>query len=106
MKAFGLQLVRMTFTPLRSFLVVSVAATFATIAVWAQTGVPSTNSQLMQQLQQALALAQRGDRQGAMNIDRQLLERNPKFVPAIKLKGLLLEESGKAAEAGAAYEEG
>ena len=106
MKAFSLQLVRMGLTLLHSFLVVSVAATFTTMAVWAQTGNPSTNSQLIQQLQQALALAQRGDRQGAMNIDRQLLESNPKFVPAIKLKGMLLEESGQAAEAGAAYAEG
>ena len=105
-EGFSLQLVRMRLTPLRSFLVVSVAATFTIIATWAQTGNPSTNSQLMQQLQHALALAQRGDRQGAMNIDRQLLERDPKFVPAIKLKGMLLEESGQAVEAGAAYEEG
>ncbi len=105
MKALGLQLVRMRFTPLRSFLAISVAATLATI-VGAQAGNPSINSQLMQQLQQALALAQRGDRQGAMRIDLQLLEQNPKFVPAIKLKGMLLEESGQAAEAGATDEEG
>ncbi len=105
MKAFGLQLVRMRFTLLRRFLVVSVAAMLTNIA-GAQAGNPSTNSGLIQQLQHALALAQRGDRQGAMSIDLQLLEQNPKFVPAIKLKGMLLEESGQAAEAGATYEEG
>jgi tetratricopeptide (TPR) repeat protein len=35
-----------------------------------------------------------------------LLEQNPKFVPAIKLKGMLLEESGRTGEAAEAYEEG
>ena len=59
----------------------------------------------MLQLQQALSLAQHGDRQGAMNLVLQLLEQRPDFAPAIKLKGMLLEEAGHTSEAAAAYEE-
>jgi tetratricopeptide (TPR) repeat protein len=66
----------------------------------------STSSSTTQQLRQALALAQSGDKSGAMNLVQQLLQRDPKFVPAIKLKGMLLEETGKAAEAGTVYEQG
>ncbi len=68
-------------------------------------GRPAETPQ-MRQLHQALSLAEHGDSQGAMNIARGLLEQNPKFVPAIKLKGMLLEESGRAAEAAAVYDEG
>lgn len=56
------------------------------------------------QLRQALNLAQRGDRQGAMTLVQQLLNQNPKFAPALKLKAMLLEESGQTAEASAIYE--
>jgi tetratricopeptide (TPR) repeat protein len=59
----------------------------------------------MLQLQQALSLAQHGDRQGAMNLVLHLLEQRPDFAPAIKLKGMLLEEAGHTSEAAAAYEE-
>jgi Flp pilus assembly protein TadD len=34
-----------------------------------------------------------------------LLEQRPDFAPAIKLKGMLLEEAGRSSEAAAAYEE-
>ena len=40
-----------------------------------------------------------------MTLTLQLLTQNPKFAPAIKLKGMLLEEAGQKAEAEAAYEE-
>ncbi len=60
---------------------------------------------MMRQLHQALSLAEHGDKQQAMTLARQLLEKDPKFVPAIKLKGMLLEESGQMADAAAAYEE-
>lgn len=72
---------------------------------WAQnTGRPA-ESPLMQPLRQALSLDQHGDRQGAMALTLQLLSQNPKFAPAIKLKGMLLEEDGRTSEAEAAYEE-
>lgn len=57
------------------------------------------------QMQQALSLAQHGDRQGAMNTVDTLLQQHPEFAPAIKLKGMLLEDSGHPAEAAAAYEQ-
>src|SRR5580700_7629016 len=40
-----------------------------------------------------------------MNLVVRLLEQHPDFEPAIKLKGLLLEEAGRTSEAAAAYEE-
>ena len=59
----------------------------------------------MRQVQQALGLDEHGDRQGAMNLVLRLLEQHPNFEPAIKLKGLLLEEAGHTSEAAAAYEQ-
>ncbi|HTS37512.1 MAG TPA: tetratricopeptide repeat protein [Candidatus Solibacter sp.] len=71
----------------------------------AQASPQKNDANLTQQLHSALNLAERGDRQGAMALDRKILEQNPRFAPAIKLKGMLLEESGQAQEAAAAYEE-
>jgi tetratricopeptide (TPR) repeat protein len=62
-------------------------------------------SALMQELHQALALAEHGDRLGAMNLVTSLLQQHPDFAPAIKLKGMLLEDSGRTSEAAAAYEQ-
>ena len=59
----------------------------------------------MRQFHQALSLAQHGDRREAMNLVLRLLEQRPDFAPAIKLKGMLLEEAGRTSEAAAAYEE-
>jgi tetratricopeptide (TPR) repeat protein len=82
------------------------AALFATggAAVRAQNSHPAASS-LMPQLRQALSLNEHGDRQGAMNLVLQLLEQHPDFAQAIKLKGMLLEESGRTSEAAAAYEQ-
>lgn len=59
----------------------------------------------MQQVHKAISLAEHGDAGGAMQIASQLLEQDPKFVPAIKLKAMLLEGAGRGSEAGAVYEE-
>ena len=40
-----------------------------------------------------------------MNLVLQLLEQHPDFAPAIKLKGMLLEEAGRSSEAAVAYEQ-
>jgi tetratricopeptide (TPR) repeat protein len=56
-------------------------------------------------MHQALSLAQHGDRQAAMNTVETLLQQHPEFAPAIKLKGMLLEDSGRPGEAAAAYEQ-
>jgi tetratricopeptide (TPR) repeat protein len=85
-------------------LVVAIVVASHTVVV-AQSTRPPAESVSRQQLQQALRLASNGDKQGAMELTLQLLERNPKFAPAIKLKGMLLEETGQTSQAGAAYEE-
>jgi tetratricopeptide (TPR) repeat protein len=64
-----------------------------------------SESPLTQQFHQALNLAQHGDRQESMKLVLHLLEQHPDFAPAIKLKGMLLEEAGRTAEAAAAYEQ-
>ena len=72
----------------------------------AQTPPQQADSSFAVQFRQALNLAERGDKQRAMALTLELLERNATFVPAIKLKGMLLEEAGDAAQAGAVYEQG
>jgi len=75
-------------------------------AATAQTVTRSPDSSLMQQLHQAVTFAEHGERQKAMSMAMEILERNPKFVPAIKLKAMLQEEAGQSAEAGITYEQG
>jgi tetratricopeptide (TPR) repeat protein len=91
---------------LRPVLLLAVLLAAAGSVVQAQNTPRSTDSPLMPQLHQALSLAQHGDRQEAMNLVLRLLEQHPDFAPALKLKGMLLEEAGRAPEAAAAYEEG
>src|SRR5450631_326140 len=74
-------------------------------AVRAQTASHPVESPLMRQVHQALSLAEHGDKQGAMNLAQSLLAQHPDFAPALKLKGMLLEEAGQTSEAAAAYEE-
>ena len=57
----------------------------------------------LRQLHQALALEQDGNPQGAMSIVNQLLEANPHFVPALKLKGMLLSDAGEESAAGPVF---
>jgi tetratricopeptide (TPR) repeat protein len=91
---------------IRPFLLLAALFAAGQSAVQAQNTPRSTESPLMPQFQQALSLAQHGDRQGAMNLVVRLLEQHPDFAPALKLKGMLLEEAGRAPEAATAYEEG
>lgn len=72
---------------------------------FAQSDRHPADSSRMQQVHKAVALAEHGDPDGAMRIASQLLERDPKFVPAMKLKGMLLEETGSSTAANAEYEE-
>src|SRR5579872_969618 len=72
----------------------------------AQTPPQQADSSFAVQFRQALNLAEHGDKQRAMALTLELLQNNPKYVPAIKLKGMLLEEAGAAAQAGAVYEQG
>jgi tetratricopeptide (TPR) repeat protein len=74
-------------------------------AVRAQNAGHPAESPLMRQVDKALSLAAHGDKQGAMNLVLGLLKQHPDFAPAIKLKGMLLEQAGRTSEAAAAYEE-
>jgi Tfp pilus assembly protein PilF len=94
-------------TPSRLRVILLAAALFAVgvAAVCAQnTGRPA-ESPVMQQFHQALGLAKQGDRTGAMNVVLRLLAMHPDFSPGLKLKGMLLEESGHNSEAAGAYEQ-
>ena len=88
------------------FIWVTLLAGLGTLALRAQTGNFTPEPALFQQLRQALNLAEHGDREGAMRLANQLLEKNPTFAPALKLKGMLLEEAGQTTEAGETYERG
>jgi tetratricopeptide (TPR) repeat protein len=91
------------------FFVLPLTATLfaaARIAAQTQGAGRAVETPQMRQLHQALSLAEHGNAQEAMNLVRDLLQQNPKFVPALKLKGMLLEEGGQTTEAAAAYEEG
>jgi len=59
----------------------------------------------LRQLHQALELEQHGNPQSAMSIVNQILEANPHFVPALKLKGMLLSEVGEESAAGPVFAE-
>jgi tetratricopeptide (TPR) repeat protein len=72
-------------------------------AAQAAGGAPSPA--VSQQFHRALELAQHGDPQQAMVIVQQVLDTDPGYAPALKLKGMLLQDGGHSAEAGAAFEE-
>jgi predicted Zn-dependent protease len=93
------------FSHLRQVLLAACLAPLVSFVATAQAKGPSATPILTQQLHQALRLVQQGDAQGAMKLTLSLLEQNPRFVPALKLKGMLLEESGQSSEAAASYEE-
>lgn len=89
---------------LRAVLLLSALFAGGVAAAGQNTGRPAESPQ-MQQLHQALSLDEHGDRQGAMNLVLRLLEQHPDFEPAIKLKGVLLEEAGRNSDAATAFEE-
>jgi tetratricopeptide (TPR) repeat protein len=90
---------------LRAFLVSTALLAAAGVAVPAQCTKPQAESSLTRQLHQALSLAEHDNKQEAMKIVLQLLEHHPDFAPALKLKAMLLEETGHTTEAAAAYED-
>jgi tetratricopeptide (TPR) repeat protein len=90
---------------LRAVLLLAAMLALGGASVRAEKTSHPAESPLMRQVHQALKLAEHGDQQGAMNLVLHLLEQHPDFAPAIKLKGMLLEDSGRISEAGAAFEE-
>jgi tetratricopeptide (TPR) repeat protein len=89
---------------LRAVLLLAALFAVGAAAVGAQNAGRPAESPLMQQFHQALSLAKQGNPQAAMDLVMRLLEQHPDFAPALKLKGMLLEESGHTSEAAAAYE--
>jgi tetratricopeptide (TPR) repeat protein len=77
---------------------------FCVVAAQNVASIPSPA--ISQQFHRALELAQHGDPQQAMVIVQQVLDADPRYAPALKLKGMLLQDGGHSAEAGAAFEEG
>ena len=90
---------------IRALLLLVVLFTVGGSSVRAQQASRTPESAKTRQLHEALSLDEHGDRQGAMRIVVRLLGQHPDFEPAIKLKGLLLEEAGNTTEAAAAYAE-
>ena len=90
---------------LRAILILAAFSSAAGIVARAQSNSHPAESSLMRQVHQALTLDEHGDKQGAMNLVLRLLEQHPDFAPAIKLKGMLLEEAGLPSEAAGAYEQ-
>ena len=90
---------------LRATGILVVLAAAAGIVAPAQRAAHPPESSLTRQVHQALTLNEHGDKQGAMNLVLQLLERHPDFAPAMKLKGMLLEEAGRSSDAAVAYEQ-
>jgi len=62
------------------------------------------DSPLEQQMREAVGSAQRGDEQHAIMTIKAVLSQHPTFVPALKLQGMLLEDTGRDAEAALSYE--
>ena len=56
-------------------------------------------------MHQAVTVAQHGDENQALALTNALLNEHPDFGPALKLKGMLLEDLGRSAEAAVPYEE-
>jgi len=90
---------------LRATGILVVLAAAAGIVAPAQRAAHPPESSLTRQVHQALTLNEHGDKQGAMNLVLQLLEQHPDFAPAMKLKGMLLEEAGRSSDAAVAYEQ-
>jgi tetratricopeptide (TPR) repeat protein len=90
---------------LRAILILTVLSVAAGIVARAQSSSRPAEPSLMRQVHQALTLDEHGDKQGAMNLVLRLLEQHPDFMPAIKLKGMLLEEAGRSSDAAGAYEQ-
>jgi predicted Zn-dependent protease len=101
--------------PKRETGLVYLAVAFATITLGAfnprsiaasQSAGSAPTPAAAQQFHRALELAQHGDPEQAMTIVQQILAASPRYAPAFKLKGMLLQDAGHSAEAGAAFEEG
>lgn len=86
-------------------LLVCVALVCTAGYAFAQKSSATADAALQQQLHEAVASAQHGDGQHALAVVNDVLQRRPAFIPALKLRGMLLEDSGQDTDAAAAYEQ-
>jgi len=89
-----------------SLLTLAVLISYSRGRLLAQTQVVPAESSQMRQLHQALALAEHGDTQKALALANQLVEQHPAFVSALKLQGMILEQTGQREAAAESYEKG
>jgi Tfp pilus assembly protein PilF len=73
------------------------------VVAGAQQARPA-ESPTVRQMQAAVSAAQHGDERQAFALTQALLEQHPDYVPALKLRGELLESAGRDGEAAATYE--
>src|ERR1035437_5796440 len=83
-----------------------ILAAYLACSITASFAQKPAESSLMKQLHQALGMAEHGDGRQALELTNQLLEQHPNFVPALKLQGMLLEETRQRAEAAQSYQKG
>jgi tetratricopeptide (TPR) repeat protein len=76
----------------------------AIAGIEAQKSQAPAESPLMRQFHQALAAAEHGDEARALALTNNLVEQHPDFEPALKLQGMLLEDTGQSAAAVLSYE--
>jgi tetratricopeptide (TPR) repeat protein len=76
----------------------------AAVQAGAQKPPAPAESPLMKQFRQALSVAERGDERQALAMTKSLLEQHPDFAPALKLQGMLLEDTGQNAAAAVSYQ--
>ncbi len=67
-------------------------------------GYPADRA-IARQMHQAVSLAEQNEPEESLSIVNQLLQQNPHFAPALKLKGMLFEEAGRMAEASSLYQD-
>jgi Tfp pilus assembly protein PilF len=70
----------------------------------AQSPGHATDPAVMRQMHEAVSAAQHGDEKHALALIDALVEQHPDFVSALKLQGMLLEDTGNRPEASLSYE--
>src|ERR1700722_13407638 len=70
----------------------------------AQNSGHTADPSVTRRMHEAVTVAQHGDEKRALALVGTHLEQHPDFVPALKLQGMLLEDTGSSQEASLSYE--
>jgi len=89
---------------LSSLAVVALVSALLPKPASAQKPTRSQQTMAAVKLHEAVVSAEHGDLPKAYKITQELLSKNPKFEPAQRLQGMILEELGRNAEAADAYQ--